>query len=71
LIPATLEFLLNNAVVGQVSVSWMQVYNEKILDLLSNSNAGLDLREGNRNLIISGLIAKRIEGMHEFWEYHE
>lgn len=49
----------------------MQVYNERILDLLSTSNSGLDLREGNKNLIVSGLTSKTVTSINEFWEYHE
>ena len=71
LIPATLEFLLSEPAVCQVSMSWMQVYNEKILDLLSDSNAGLELLQVNKNLIISGLIEKRILEMQQFWDHHQ
>lgn len=71
LIPKTLDYLLNNSLVSDVSVSWMQVYNEKILDLLSPSNASVDLREVNKTLMVSGQTAISVKSMDEFWIYHE
>ena len=54
-----------------MSVGWMQVYNDKILDLTANSNASLDLREGTKNIVVSGLVSTSIKSMDEFWTYHE
>ncbi|XP_054270750.1 chromosome-associated kinesin KIF4A-like isoform X1 [Macrosteles quadrilineatus] len=42
-----------------VSVSFLELYNEQLIDLLSeNKNSTVDLRESNRGIIIPGLTQK-------------
>ncbi|CAD26112.1 KINESIN-LIKE DNA-BINDING PROTEIN [Encephalitozoon cuniculi GB-M1] len=51
---------------GGFLVSYMEIYNEKIYDLLEPKE--LVLRECNGTIVISSLFTKRIENMEEFEE---
>jgi kinesin family protein 18/19 len=58
----------NNSVVREYSVKlwYIEIYNENIRDLLSNSDENLDIREDqNKGLIISGVTEMAVNSANE------
>ena len=70
LIPLTLEKLFSEMekanILGEVKISYIEIYNENILDLLSSSEAGLDIREDfKKNITIIGLNEEKVGSVEE------
>jgi kinesin family protein 22 len=77
LIPLTVDFLLAGMATNgsQISVSYLEIYNEKIYDLLDPSDKSissyLDLREtSNKQIIVSGITIVPITTRDEFIANH-
>lgn len=52
-----------------VWVSYLEIYNEKILDLLDPRNTDLPIREdSNRNIFVPGLTRQQVDNLHQFHE---
>ncbi|OWF55341.1 kinesin-like protein KIF22-B [Mizuhopecten yessoensis] len=50
-----------------VSFSYLEIYNEKVMDLLDVKNSDLPIREdGDKNIFVPGLAKREIESFDEF-----
>ena len=55
-----------------IYLSYVEIYNEKIFDLLDTKNVDLPIREDkNKNIIIPGLTKLKIENYQDFSEIYE
>jgi hypothetical protein len=51
---------------SRITISFYEIYNERIFDLLSNSHEPLEIREGrNGEITIAGLSAVEVLNMKE------
>ncbi|KAL2919809.1 hypothetical protein HK105_200726 [Polyrhizophydium stewartii] len=79
IIPRTVKCLLShvgeNALTASIAVSYLEIYNEKIFDLLAGepkSLPNLDLREtASKSIVVSGLSNVVITSLGEFEKLHE
>ncbi|KAI9207082.1 P-loop containing nucleoside triphosphate hydrolase protein [Polychytrium aggregatum] len=77
IIPRAIELLLNHIQAEKLQAtiqgSWLEIYNEKIFDLLSSERVpgGLDLREApGRSIVVAGLTRMDIKSMPDFQSSH-
>ena len=73
LIPRIIEYLLKHKTM-QINASFIEIYNEKIYDLLDNTEKqnGLELREtGEKEIIVAGVTVVPIKTINEFNNAHE
>jgi kinesin family protein 22 len=69
LIPQSLQYLMSQKTAQtSISVSFIEIYNDRITDLLSERN--LDIREQNRQIVLHGQSLIPISTMQEF-ENHQ
>nr|KAJ3422970.1 Kinesin-like protein kif22 [Polyrhizophydium stewartii] len=79
IIPRTVKCLLShvgeNALTASIAVSYLEIYNEKIFDLLAGepkSLPNLDLREtASKSIVVSGLSNVVITSLGEFEKLHD
>ncbi|OAJ36830.1 hypothetical protein BDEG_20957 [Batrachochytrium dendrobatidis JEL423] len=80
IIPRTISYLLNhikeNALETSISVSYLEIYNERIFDLLATGDTkslqNLDLRENAKgNIIVSGHSSTLIRSVDDFEKLHQ
>ena len=74
LIPLALQELFNSASSPDVifKVSFLEIYNEKVYDLLTGSGLDLQIREDqNKNIFISNLMSVRICSFEDFASHWE
>ena len=60
---------LQNKAVYKMTISMLEIYNEKVYDLLELKDTDLPVREdANRQIFVPSLAAAAIESMSDFWE---
>lgn len=73
LIPRIIEHLLKDKLL-QINASYIEIYNEKIYDLLDTTEKPhcLDLREtSEKEIIVAGVTIVPIKSINEFKDTHE
>ncbi|KAJ3326326.1 Kinesin-like protein kif22 [Boothiomyces sp. JEL0866] len=73
IIPRTVQALLAQLNVNiSISASYLEIYNEKIYDLLTASTSNLDLREtSNKEIVVAGVTRVGLKTMEDFATYHQ
>ncbi|KAJ3274948.1 Kinesin-like protein kif22 [Terramyces sp. JEL0728] len=72
-IPRTVQTLLTQLDANiSISASYLEIYNEKIYDLLTTSATNLDLREtGSKEIVVAGVTRVGLKSMNDFTIYHQ
>jgi hypothetical protein len=68
IIPRTVEKLCKDKV--QITASFIEIYNEKIYDLLDR-DAKIDLLSNDKGIVVSGLSCVAIDKMEDFKKYEK
>ncbi|WUR04627.1 kinesin-like protein KIF21B [Vairimorpha necatrix] len=63
IVPRSLEYLFNKDC--KISCSFIEIYNEEVIDLLSSHKIPLSLRESKGDVIIAGVTEKEVYNLEE------